>query len=138
MNAHEAIMLCRFVKGACPQQAIDEYTPDAWLVLLEGLRYEDCRQAAIDLARESPFVAPAEIIARVKAIRGKRIAEYGPLEIPAEVGRGERDYREWFIATRTAIADGTLKPKSPREPDPVEQAKVQRAIAGTFPEVPTA
>jgi hypothetical protein len=55
VNANEAIMLCRFVKAACPQQAIDEYTPDAWLILLEPFRYEDCKQAAVELARAEPF-----------------------------------------------------------------------------------
>lgn len=136
MNAQEAITLCRFVKGACPQQAIDEYTPDSWLVLLEPWRFEDCREAAIDIARQQPFVAPAEIIARVKAIRGKRIAEFGPVDPPLEVQSGEWDYQDWWRTTRTAIADGTLKPEQRREIDKAGQAQVRQAIAGTFQGVP--
>ena len=134
MNAEEAIKLCRFVKAACPQQAIDEYTPDAWLVLLEPYRFEDCRQAAVDLARAEPFVAPAEIIQRVKAIRGKRIAEFGPIEPPPEVTSGQRDYREWFIETRTAIGDGILKPE-PREIDRAARERLDRMIEGTFRDI---
>lgn len=136
MNATEAITLCRFVKGACPQQAIDEYTPDAWALILADYRFEDCQQAALELVQANPFVAPAEIIAKVKAIRGKRIAEFGPIEPTEDEARaieaGELSWRDWHIATRSAIGDGTLKPPPRREIDRAEQAKVQRAIQGTF------
>lgn len=136
MNAKEALALCRFVKAACPQQAIDEMTPDAWVVLLAKYRFEDCKQAAIDLAQESPFVAPAEIIARVKQIRGKRIAEYGPFEPPPEVVSGQRDYREWFIETRTLIGNGELVRTGPAvlesgDPHPTVLAAIQRATPKT-------
>lgn len=138
MNATEAIMLCRFIKAACPQQAMDELTPDAWLMLLEPYRYEDCQQAAVELARAEPFVAPAEIIAKVKAIRGKRIAEYGPIaDPPPEVTSGQRDYREWFIETRTAIGDGTLKPTQ-RAIDKAERKRVDNAIESAFQRIPEA
>lgn len=106
MNAAEAITLCRLVKGVCPQQAIDEYTPDGWLMLLEPYRYEDCHEAVKDIASTQPFVAPAEIIAQVRRIRGKRIAEFGPIDPPA--GLEDGDYREWFIGVRTRIGNGEL------------------------------
>ena len=112
MNAKEAVTLCRFVKGACPGQAIDEYTPDAWALILADYRFEDCMAAALELVKAEPFVAPAEIIKRVKAIRGKRIAEYGPIEPTPEEARaiesGELSWRDWHIAKRSAIGDGTL------------------------------
>lgn len=131
MNATEALMLCRFVKGACPQQAIDEYTPDAWLALLEPYRFEDCRDAAVDLARESPFVAPAEIIARVKAIRGKRIQDYGPFDPPTDCP----DYHAWLSDMRKRIADGELKPER-RAIDAVARERLDRQIEDVFPKVP--
>lgn len=59
------MILARFVKACCPQQAIDEYTPDAWHELLGHLELADCREAAVMVARRQPFVAPAEIIAEV-------------------------------------------------------------------------
>lgn len=132
MSPSEALALCRFVKAACPQQAIDELTPDAWSLLLAKYRFEDCKQAAIDLAQESPFVAPAEIIARVKQIRGKRIAEYGPIDPPPEVVRGEVEWRAWFLEQRTRIADGELKPPPRREIDKDVRKRVDKAIEGTF------
>jgi hypothetical protein len=131
VNANEAIMLCRFVKAACPQQAIDEYTPDAWLILLEPFRYEDCKQAAVELARAEPFVAPAEIIAKVKAIRSKRIQDFGPFDPPD----GITDYHKWLGDTRRAIADGELTPNV-RPINKAEQDRVMRAIEGVFPRIP--
>lgn len=67
------MLLTRYVKACCPQQAIDEYTPDAWHDLLGNLGLADCRAAVAAVAKRQPFVAPAEIIAEVK--RASRAAE---------------------------------------------------------------
>lgn len=69
MNRQEAVALTRYVKAYCPQQAIDEYTPDAWHDLLGDLDLDTCRQAAGRVARRQPFVAPAEIRAEVRTER---------------------------------------------------------------------
>lgn len=132
MNAAEAIMLVRFIKAACPQQAIDELTPDAWLMLLEPYRFEDCKQAAVDLARAQPFVAPAEIIARVKAIRAKHIQDYGPFDPP----EGITDYRQWLYDTRRAIADGRLTPPTRELENKPERARVDQTIEPAFQRIP--
>ena len=73
MNRQEAVALARYVKACCPQQAIDEYTPDAWHDLLGDLDIDACRQAAACVARRQPFVAPAEIRAEVRAERARRL-----------------------------------------------------------------
>lgn len=62
-------MLCRFVKALCPQQAIDTYTPDAWFEVLGHLELADCKKAVVTAARRKPFVAPAEIISEIAAVR---------------------------------------------------------------------
>lgn len=74
MNRQEAVALARYVKACCPQQAIDEYTPDAWHDLLGDLDLDACRQAAARVARRQPFVAPAEIRAEVQTERRERLA----------------------------------------------------------------
>lgn len=74
MNRQEAVALTRYVKACCPQQAIDEYTPDAWHDLLGDLDLDTCRQAAARVARRQPFVAPAEIRAEVRTERQQRLA----------------------------------------------------------------
>ena len=74
MNRQETVALTRYVKACCPQQAIDEYTPDAWHDLLGDLDLDACRQAAARVARRQPFVAPAEIRAEVRSERQQRLA----------------------------------------------------------------
>lgn len=74
MNRQEAVALARYVKACCPQQAIDEYTPDAWHDLLGDLDLDACRRAAARVARRQPFVAPAEIRVELQAERRERLA----------------------------------------------------------------
>lgn len=74
MNHQEAAALTRYVKACCPQQAIDEYTYDAWHDLLGDLSLQECREAVAAVARRQPFVAPAEIRAEVRRVREERIA----------------------------------------------------------------
>jgi hypothetical protein len=106
MNAKEAAALCRLAKAACPQQAIDEHTPEAWFMLMGNVRFEDARDALVAITQRQPFVAPSEIIAEVRRVRGKRIAEFGPVDPPADLDDGA--YREWFIALRNRIGNGEL------------------------------
>jgi hypothetical protein len=72
MTPTETVMLCRFVKALCPQQAIDTYTPDAWHEVLGHLDLADCKQAVVSAARRKPFIAPAEIISAVATARSAR------------------------------------------------------------------
>ena len=67
MTPTETVMLCRFVKALCPQQAIDSYTPDAWHEVIGHLDLDECKAAVVIGARRSAFIAPAEIIAEVAA-----------------------------------------------------------------------
>ena len=74
MTPEQTLTLVRFAAAACPQQAIDEYTPDAWHELLADLQYDDCRAAVVSLGRRQAFMAPAEIRAEVRRIRDDRIS----------------------------------------------------------------
>lgn len=82
MNRQEAVLLCRYVKACCPQQTLDEFTPDAWHDLLGDLSLTDCREAVKGVALRQPFVAPAEIRAEVYRIRKGRL-ENADKVIPA-------------------------------------------------------
>ncbi len=104
MTPSEAIKLCRLVKACCPQQQIDEYTPDAWGELLGDLRLVDCVDAVKDIARRQAFIAPCEIRDQVRRIRNERIDRAGTLTPPPELSDG--DYGRWLYETRRAIADG--------------------------------
>ena len=61
MTPTQAVDLVEFVTACCPQQKVNELTPDAWHVLLGDLDYEDAMKAAASIARVRPFVAPSDI-----------------------------------------------------------------------------
>ena len=130
MNAREAAMLCRLAKAMCPQQAIDEATPDAWHLLLDDIPFEDAKAALAEVAKRQPFVAPAEIRAKVRQVRDKRIAEYGPIEVPAHI-ETESGYREYLGQMRRQIGDGTVE-RPERDPWAELPKRDMRAIEGTF------
>lgn len=104
MNANEALLLCRYVRACCPQQAIDEYTPTAWADLLGDIRLEDAKEATRRVASKQPFVAPAEIRAEVRRIRSKRISDHPPLTPPPDLS--ELEQRQWRRQAVRRIGDG--------------------------------
>jgi hypothetical protein len=107
MTPLEATTLCRLAKAMCPQQAVDEYTPDAWHMLLEDARFVDAKEALVNLARRQPFVAPSEILTEVKRIRGQRIKDFGHFDVPPEITTS-REYADFIRATNKRIADGEV------------------------------
>lgn len=109
MNHQEAVILTRYTKACCPQQAIDEYTPDAWFDLLGDLDLEDCKQAVARVAKVQPFVAPAEIRAEVRRLRESRIPEVAHLPLPSgEVADNGRSYAEALQHIVNRLADGRM------------------------------
>jgi hypothetical protein len=107
MTPQETLLLTRYVKACCPQQAIDKYTPDAWHDLLGDLSLEDCRSAVATVAKAQPFCAPSEIRAEVRRIRDDRIDRAKIPAPPPEVANGDRGtYRAALHAARVAVADG--------------------------------
>jgi hypothetical protein len=114
VTEEETLVLTRYVKACCPQQAFDRYTPDAWHGLLDDLEFADCEAAVKAVAKRQPFVSPAEIRAEVRRIREDRLART-PLPAPACPDYPGR-YREIIRANVQQIADG---------------ANLNRAIAGT-------
>jgi hypothetical protein len=111
MTNAEAVVLCRLAKAACPQQQFDSHTPDMWHELLKDLRFEDAKDALIDVVKRQPFVSPAEIRDAVSNVRRERIIRFGPLpQPPMEIEDNWTAYQRWMVETKRAIADGDLKP----------------------------
>lgn len=109
MTREEAVILCRYVKAACPQQAIDVYTPDAWHDLLGDLDIADCKAAIAAVAKRQPFVAPAEIREEVRRIRGERVGPDGPGLHPLPPAADPDDVPAYLAALRvqqTQLASG--------------------------------
>jgi hypothetical protein len=106
MTPSETVILTRYVAACCPQQAIDDYTPDAWHDLLSDLSAADCRAAVAAVAKRQPFVAPAEIRAEVKRIRRDRLERIVTPALPAELTDEPGRYQAALQADVKRIADG--------------------------------
>jgi hypothetical protein len=137
MTPSETVVLTRYVKACCPQQAIDEYTPDAWYDLLDDLEFADCKTAATAVAKRQPFVAPAEIRAEVRRTRSDRLARELPPAIPHELTDEPGRYRAELKSELGKIADGFSVPRAiggpVREDEPPETWAQARAGFKTPP-----
>lgn len=137
MTPEEAVKICAFTAACCPAQKFDEFTPDAWGLILADVRFEDAKQAVVEIKRRSTWVDPSDIITEVKKMRRKRIDEYGPITPPADLDPDDvAAYRSWWINTQRAIADGELKARELEAPDPAGVKRVQALTQGAFQRVP--
>ena len=140
MNSQEAVLLTRYVAASCPQQPIDEYTPDAWYDALGDLELADCKAAVARLVRTQIFVAAAEIRAEVNRIRKDRLSR-APLPAPSpELTDDPGRYREALAAGIKRTADGLNVRKAiggplPGEP-PQAWREVREAMITPEPEAP--
>ena len=90
--------------------AFDNRKPDAdaaraWSAALDGLRFDDCRDALIEHYKTSTdYLMPVLIRTAVRRIRAKRIAEAGPLTPPPNLSPVETC--RWLAGARSAVGDG--------------------------------
>lgn len=124
----EAVTLCRLAKAMCPQQAVDDFTPDAWHMLLDDIRFEDAKAALVELCKIQPFVAPAEIRTRVRKIRSDRVRAYGPIDVPS--GLSDAEYLEFMRTTTRRIADGETVPR-PQLPPARQMPDLSKVMRST-------
>jgi hypothetical protein len=109
----DVVKLCRLVKSLCPSQVLDQYTPDAWAIVLGHLDYNDAKQAVGSLASlplepgKARYIEPGHIIAEVRRIQDRRLADAPVIDPPA--GLSEIEYRAWLKETRRQIAAGTYR-----------------------------
>lgn len=133
MNRSEIIKLGRLVKACCPSQQFDEYTPDAWTLILAGYNFDDAKAAVSALAStplepgKSRYIEPGHIIAGILRIRAKRL-EATPLPSPP-AGLDSAGYLSWERRTREAIASGHYVPSDapPAIPAPGGLAELVRS-----------
>lgn len=128
MNRTEAAQLCRLVKTVCPSQAFDEFSPEAWTLVLGGYDYDDAKAAVVAIAStpnegRSTYIEPGHIIAGIRRIRSKRL-EATPLPTPPD-GLTVAESVEWQRRTRDQIAAGTYRP----EPAQITTADPERVRA---------
>lgn len=82
--------MAKYIAACCPQQAIDEFTPDVWHDLLGAYSLGECHAAAKIVVSRQPFCAPSEIIAEVRKARAIAAAAERHEELVGPV-RDQRD-----------------------------------------------
>ncbi len=113
MNKQEVAALLS-IAAAYDNRKPDPEAVTAWTYALDGLRFNDCRDAIVAHYRATnDWLMPNKVITEVKRIRAKRLADYGALaEPPAHIDPDNTAaYQRWVIDTRRRIADGDLEPK---------------------------
>lgn len=137
MNADEALRICRLAKALSPAQAVDEYTPEAWSLVLRDTRYADAEKALVDLGGEREWIHVSHIKARVKHIRNERVRAFGTMpEPPPAIGQDPERYHHWYAKTLRAIRDGELTrdtcddaPVLDGKPTPEQRAALRELVA---------
>jgi hypothetical protein len=112
--------------------AYDNRKPDpdaakAWAMALDGLRFEDCREAIVTHYRHSrEWMMPVDVVTGVKALRRNRVLAFGPLpEPPASIDPNDTAaYSRWLDETTRAIADGRLERQPEGPPAAIERRDV--------------
>ena len=119
--------------------AYDNRKPDpdaakAWAMALEGLRFEDCREAVVAYYRSSrEWLMPVDVIQAVKRLRHARIDAFGPFDPPPELD--PKDYSPWLADMLRRIGDGDLTDPAELDP-PGRMARELPPLDGVMPRVP--
>jgi hypothetical protein len=138
MNTREAAALLA-VAAAFDNRKPDPDAATAWAVALDGLHFEDCRNAVVAHYRKSSeWLMPSVVISEVGRIRQRRLELAPPISPPDDLDPDDTDaYTNWWRETRTAIADGRLVPQetpaavsAPREWRDVQREIAKRADDG--------
>lgn len=146
MNATEAFTLVRMVRAICPSQKLDEFSPDAWAVVLSDIRFQEAHEAVANLGRTNHFIDPVDIRTEVKRVRTRRIEAHGYPVPPAglttaktitwlreawqQIGDGEtiQDDTRGKLKPRNMpqLVTRSLNGRQPWLPDDLEQDRINR------------
>lgn len=128
MDIRETTKICKAIASIKPAQKFEEETAAIWQAVLADVRYEDARQAIINIAGRNPWIGADDIITEVKAIRRERL-EHADRVLPDV---DPDDVTAWLAARRAgirALADGAPPPAAAAgELD----GRVRAAIPGVF------
>lgn len=111
MTQDDAILLLEYVSAACPAQRIGEHTPDVWGELFEPYALDEARTAVLVVARQQPFIAPADVIAEIKARRAERI-ELANIVVDGDPGHTGAESAAALREIIRSAADGLTGPSS--------------------------
>lgn len=127
MNVAETTRLCRAIAGVAPAQRFEDETPALWAGILADVRLADALEAVKRLARRQAFIAPADIVGEVRAIRARRLDGVDRL---AHLADTPEQWRE--IIRRVADGDVTV----PAAVEGTQDPRVRAALPGVFRKPP--
>lgn len=127
MNAQETARLCRAIAGVAPAQRFEDETPALWAGILHDVRLVDALEAVKRLARRQAFIAPADIVAEVRAIRARRLDGVDRLAHLADTPEAWRE-----LIRRVADGDVDVPAAIEGAPD----ARMAAALPGVFRKPP--
>lgn len=112
MKPTEVVLLTGYLRAHFPSQPVDEFTTEALEEILAPFPAADCKRAILNIAdRGEHWCAPTDVRKEVRRIRAKRVADYGPIEPPADLDPDNVvGYQRWLAAMHRGIADGTIVP----------------------------
>ena len=110
MKPTEVVLLTGYLRAHFPSQPVDEFTTEALEEILAPFPAADCKRAILNIAdRGEHWCAPTAVREEVRRIRAKRIADYGPIEPPADLDPDNVvGYQRWLSAMHRGIADGSI------------------------------
>lgn len=122
MNLTEATQLCGMVSQLCPKQKFEDFTPDAWQLVMDDITLADAVKAVRTVYRTqgsdqqwgSRQIEPDDIIREVKRVVNRRLEAYGPIIPPAELADDPRAEADWLREFRRRIASGEHVPQQTR------------------------
>jgi uncharacterized protein YqfA (UPF0365 family) len=113
MTPTETTRLLHLVVQIAPAQRVDEFTADAWHLVLSDLPYDVAQAAVVQAARTARFIAPADVVAAAKALYAQRPRpQHDPAAVPDADPDDPRAYAEALRAGRMRTPDpADLKPR---------------------------
>lgn len=109
MNAQEAAALCRFTKSCCPAQKFDEYSPDAWHLILDDIDFGPAKDAIVALSKAQVFIAPAEIRSEVSRHYREATVSLNHIIPPQELADLPAREHAWVRELRRAFVNGATE-----------------------------
>jgi len=128
-------MLLRYIRACCPQQAIDEFTPDAWHHLIGHLDANTAHQAVMAVLRRQPFVSPAEILHETRHRPYERpYADVAAAANRRQLGTGHVQPNAAYLAAKAGmdekLARRAAEMEAPELPPLAVSERVRRLAAG--------
>ena len=107
VDAQKLLTICAAYDNRKP----DPDAAQAWALALDGLRYEDCRDAVVQHYRVSrEWIMPADVRAAVKRVRDGRV-DHEVVDIPPGFDPDDTEaYQRLLAESRQAQADGRMAP----------------------------